>query len=130
MKKEEDLVPVLAAVAMQNAAGGDEHIRELLTQMLEDQIEKRNKEKNKLKKLAEQAVISAKEYDQMVASRQSGCPHTKQDGRTRLAGQRVSGDGRTVLVCQFCFKILHHPVKESENPVPAGLMPPADEIGG
>jgi len=129
-KQKEEVVPILAAVAMQQAAGGDEKLKELLTALLEDQIERRKQEKEKAKRLAEQAVQAAQEYERMVLAKQSTCSHTKQDGRTRLAGQRVSGDGRVCLVCQFCFKTFWHPAKEGENPVPAGLMPPSDEIGG
>lgn len=131
--KEADLsevMPILAATALGNATGGDDRIKSLLIELIEDQMEKRRKEKDKSKRLAESAVQAAKEEKEMRESQQRRCNHRKQDGYTRLVGQRVTGTGQISLVCQFCNKNFFMPPFNGQIAPPQDLIPNGDEIGG
>ena len=125
-----DVLPILAASALGNATGGDDRVKELLVELIEDQLERRRKEKDKIKRMAESAVQAAKEEKAMRDAQQKHCNHRKQDDSTRLSGQRLSGTGQISLVCKFCGKNFFMPPTEGQEAPPRDLIPSADEIGG
>jgi hypothetical protein len=125
----EGALPILAAAALQSAGATDDNLKALINELLSDAVEKRRKEKQRQERLAEQAVRSIAEHAAIKEAAKSRCSHRKQDGSTRLAGQRLS-NGQEVFVCQFCQSEFHNPPASGQSPIPPGLRPPQDEIGG
>ncbi len=127
-------LPLLAAAAIGNAQGPDGEknsaLNSILAQLLGDELEKRQKAKAKNEKMLLQNALAAKDEMEARETRIRTCSHRKQDQSTRLAGQRTSGSGRIVLVCQFCNAEFFEPALAGERPVPSGLWPSGDQIGG
>lgn len=137
-QKAEIPVPILATAAL-NAAGQQAEpgsdgarIQQLLIQLIEDQLDKRNKEKQQRERLALSAIAAAADEKRMRTAQQKHCAHRKQDNTTRLVGQHISGTGQLSLVCQFCNANFYYPPDEKLGQIapPRDLMPTPDEIGG
>lgn len=122
------MLPLLATAAL--GGNGDPGLAALLKELVEDQLDKRRKEKDKAIRLAESSVQSAKEEKEMRESQQKRCSHRKQDDSTRLCGQYLSGTGQLTLVCTYCGKNYFLPPREGQEAPPRELIPSADVLGG
>ncbi len=91
--------------------------------MFREELEYAEKQDEKRKAYEESLKAVQIEMAEKQA-KQDGCSHSKENGRTAYAGQKT-GDGRLVLVCQFCFKTAHSLAEIPEN---ARMTLP--EIGG
>lgn len=121
------MLPLLATAAL---GGGDPALAALLKELVEDQLDKRRKEKDKAIRLAESSVQSAKEEKEMREQQQKRCSHRKQDDSTRLCGQYLSGTGQLTLVCTYCGKNYFAPPRAGQEAPPRELVPSPDVIGG
>ena len=128
-KQDNPMIPILAAAAIQNG-GGNNEASEMLNLLIREEMEKRNKERDKRLALAEQGARRSKENREHKLAEQNRCSHRKQDGSTRLRGQRLSGTDQINLVCMFCHKCFYAPPLPGQEDVPKELWPTPDEIGG
>lgn len=123
-----NVLPLMAAAVL--GGTGDDSLKELIGELVKDQLEKRRKERLRAERLAESAVQAAKEEKAVREAQQRRCTHRKQDNSTRLAGQYLSGTGQLSLVCLFCGKNYFLPAHDGQEAPPKELIPPGDEIGG
>jgi putative protein kinase ArgK-like GTPase of G3E family len=126
----EAALPILATAALNGSGIGNDELRVLLTELVQDQLDTRRKERQRRERLAAAAVESAKEEKAQREQQQKNCSHTKQDDSTRLAGQFLSGTGQLSLVCTFCGKNYFHPALPGQEEPPRHLIPSRDVIGG
>ena len=124
-----DMLPAMAALAIKGGEG-DERLKSLLIAALEDSLQERQKRKEQQERLAKASIEATKEYIKTREEEIARCDHRKQDGSTRLSGQRLSGTGQICLVCKKCGADFFDPALEGQRPVPKDLWPSADEIGG
>ena len=118
-----------AALLSKEGVGGDE-VKELLKDLLQEQVAARKKHNTHLAAMAQNRVDAAKEMQQVKESEWRRCNHRKQDGTTRLSGQRLTGTGQICLVCKYCGMDFFYPALEGQKEVPRDLWPTGDEIGG
>ncbi len=128
-KTHEEVLPAMAAMAIQGGTG-DDAAKKLLVEYLEDALAERRKRKEQAERLAQASVEATKEYVKTREAEIARCSHRKQDGSTRLSGQRLSGTGQLCLVCKYCGADFFDPPLPGQRPIPRELMPPSDEIGG
>lgn len=90
-------------------------------------------EEGRIEELKRQRIASLKNIEQEEAAkkfRQNSCSHLKENGKSRLGGQRMS-DGRFFFLCQNCGKEFWSPARSQfgEDPLPPHLMIPGDLVG-
>jgi len=131
-KESVEVMPILAAAALHGAGASDDQVKSLLVELLQGQVDKRKKDKERAERYALNAVQAAEEEQKFRHSEQAKCNHLKQDNSTRLSGQRLSGTGQVSLVCKFCHKNYYWPpiLELGQEAPPRHLIPPGDEIGG
>lgn len=127
---ESAALPLLATAALQNGGATNEQLQSLLSQLLQDQIEARNKDKQRRERLALNAIQATKDAKAAKTLEQARCAHKRQDDTPRLTGQYITGTGQLALVCLFCQKEFHLPPLEGQEAPPRHLLPSADIIGG
>lgn len=129
-EKLDAALPLLATAALSGAGATDNDLQQLVKQLLQDQLENRNKVKQREERLALNAARAAKDAAEAKATEQSRCSHKRQDDTSRLTGQYLTGTGQLCLVCMFCAKEFHLPPQEGQEAPPRHLIPSADVIGG
>jgi hypothetical protein len=82
-------------------------LQDMLLKLLSNKLAEEENEK-KMKVEEAQKLLIARTQDFKRAQEikvwtQENCDHRKEDGRSRLGGQRLS-NGDTLYICQLCFK--------------------------
>lgn len=122
-----------AAAVLLSASGsstGSSLQNELLAELLGSlRKERADKEASVVQKTEERNRMHLAQVENLKQSKanhdraQLVCDHRKEDGRTRICGQRTS-DNHLALLCNLCYKTF------DEATVPPHLMPRGEFIGG
>jgi hypothetical protein len=119
-----DPLMLMATQAAQSGAPGfPPELAMLLTRRLAKEMAAQEREEEEMRRLLEARSIAFKEE---IAGRQRAqeyCPHRKEDGRSRIGGQRLS-NGVVLFLCQYCGK------EWRGQELPPGLQISLDFIGG
>lgn len=122
-------IPLMAAAMIQQGGGDNDAIRQIVLDLAKEQLAEREKKRKAKEKLELSAIEAVREQALQKKQKEDNCSHQRQDGKTRLAGQRLS-NGQICLVCQFCHKEFHHPPQADQVDIPIHLRPNSDAIGG
>lgn len=102
-------------------------LRNLLLKLLGNKLAEEEKEKQLKEEEARKLLVARtqdfKAIQERIAWTQESCDHKKEDGRSRVAGQKLSS-GDTALICQLCFKVWN------QNTLPPALRIDPNWIGG
>ena len=121
----------LASMILQGGTGSADDLQKQALSMLIESLSEDLSDKRKKKAAAEEEMrrLMLARTDGLKIEKarkqatQTACDHRKEDGRTRLGGQRLS-NGHLVLMCGYCGK------EYDETSVPPHLIPNGDWIGG
>lgn len=123
----DDLVEPLTMMAATAATSGGSafppELVALLQRKLAREMQEEESKAEELRRLLEARSESFKLEIEGRQRAQEWCPHRKEDGRSRIGGQRLS-NGVTLYLCQFCGKEWHG------SELPPGLQVSLDFIGG
>jgi len=129
MPRKNELDPATIA-ALVSLSGEDPEIREAVREFLRDYLEEYKRRKQERQQFIQNRLDIIKQEEANRNRLQERCTHRKEDGTSRLAGQRLSGTGQICLVCMGCAKTFYMPAQEGQEPVPPDLIPHGDAIGG
>jgi hypothetical protein len=123
------LKAVAALIPALSGGGSNDVLQEVLLELAaslrEDREEKAKIRQDKLddfNRLKKAQVENVRILHERVSRTQKTCSHTKEDGRTRLAGQKMH-NGDLALMCNYCYKVFFN------DEIPPHLMPRGEAMG-
>ncbi len=133
-QSKQQAATVLAALGGTTVSGSSTATNDLQNQVLTKLLQsleydlgkkqaKQEEEEESLRRLIKARNEGVKVEKERRELTQRICDHRKEDGRTRICGQRIS-NGTVSLMCNLCY------AEFSASTVPPHLMPNGDFIGG
>jgi len=129
-RKKDEGIPTEVAIALANIDKLDDDLKAAIKEILVDYVETVRERKRQREQFVQNRLKIIQQEREARRSEQERCTHRKEDGSSRLVGQRLTGTGQLCFVCLGCAKSFYYPAYEGQEEVPKELIPHSDAIGG